>query len=531
MDRVIRIGTRSSELALWQANTVAKQLEHLDCKTEIVKIDSIGDEVLNKPLYELGVTGVFTKNLDIALLNEKIDIAVHSFKDVPTRLPNGIVQAAVLKRGDFNDLLVIKDDVNFFTNDTAVIATGSLRRKAQWLYRYPNHTIVGLRGNVNTRLKKLEDNDWDGAIFATAGLKRLNLLPEHEKGLKLDWMVPAPAQGAVMVAALEKDEELLEILKQINHEETSKCVAIERDFLRILEGGCTAPIGALALVIKDELKFRGVLFSPDGKHKLEYTKEIPFSSTDKIDALAHKAANYILDRGGKKMMRPEISIEKETNIYATKTLSLDQLKLVDTKLGVEMSDFITTRENRLKPVVVKSPIKNVVFTSQNAVDSLLNNFSPLELDFKNIYCVGRRTKRLIEKKIGKVAQVENSAEKLANFLVENIEDKEVTFFCGNKRRDDLPNILSKNGVLVNEVECYKTSLTPRKLDGKYKGILFFSPSGIESYLKENKSNLSIAFCIGNTTANEAKKHFENIIVSKLPTVESVIKSVNEYFNQ
>ena len=282
MDKVIRIGTRSSELAMWQANTVAKQLEHFGCKTEIVKIDSIGDVILDKPLYELGIIGVFTKNLDIALLNDKIDIAVHSFKDVPTKLPEGIVQAAVLKRGDFNDVLVIKEDENFFTKDSAIIATGSLRRKAQWLYRYPNHTITGLRGNVNTRLKKLEDNDWDGAIFASAGLKRLNLLPEKEKHLKLDWMIPAPAQGAVLIVALEKNEELIEVVKQINYEETATCVKVERDFLRVLEGGCTAPIGALAMIIKEELMFKGVLFSPDGKNKLEFSKSVPL---DKINDL------------------------------------------------------------------------------------------------------------------------------------------------------------------------------------------------------------------------------------------------------
>jgi hydroxymethylbilane synthase len=528
MERVIRIGTRSSELALWQANTVAHQLEHFGCKTEIVKIDSIGDIVLDKPLYELGITGVFTKNLDIALLNKKIDIAVHSFKDVPTQLPQGIVQAAVIKRGDFNDVLIMNEDENFFTNENVTIATGSLRRKAQWLHRYPNHKITGLRGNVITRLKKLEDNKWDGAIFAKAGLKRLGLLPEQERQLILDWMVPAPAQGAVMVAALENDDEVLELCKEINHEQTATCVKIERDFLRILEGGCTAPIGALAMIIKEEVKFKGVLFSPDGAHKLEFTKEVPL---DKIDDLASKAAHYILDRGGKKLMRQEIIIEKDKNIYSTKILSKDQIKFINSQLGVDMSDFITTRENRLKPVIVKKPIKNVVFTSQKAVEALLSNFSAVELDFENIYCVGKRTKRLIEKRIGKVVQIENSAENLANFLVENLEEKEITFFCGNLRREDLPTILEKNNVVVNEIECYKTTLTPKKLERKYDAILFFSPSGIESYLKENKSNAAVAFCIGDTTGNEAQKYFKNVVVSKLPTVESVLTSVNEYFKE
>ncbi|SDX48280.1 hydroxymethylbilane synthase [Lutibacter oricola] len=531
MDRVIRIGTRSSELAMWQANTVAKQLEHLECKTEIVKIDSIGDQVLDKPLYELGITGVFTRNLDVALLNGKIDIAVHSFKDVPTQLPMGIVQAAVLKRGDFSDLLVIKDDVNFFANDFATIATGSLRRKAQWLYRYPNHTITGLRGNVQTRLQKLEDNDWDGAIFATAGLKRLGLLPEKQKGLKLDWMIPAPAQGAVMVAAMGDDTEMLELLKEINHEETEICVGVEREFLRLLEGGCTAPIGAMAMIIKEDFKFKGALFSPDGKEKLEYSTDVPADRKDKIKYIAEKAATYILDKGGKKLMRPEISIEKEVKLYSTKTLSQDQAKLIDVNFQIDMSDFITVRDNRLKRNVVKNPIENVVFTSQNAVESLLNNFDKLELDFKNIYCVGRRTKRLIEKRIGKVAHVETSAEKLANYLVENVEEKSVTFFCGNLRRDDLPTILEKNNIVINEVECYKTALTPRKLESNYKGVLFYSPSAIDSYLKSNTCGETVAFCIGDTTAAKANEFFKNVEVAKVATVDSVLKLANNYFQE
>jgi len=526
--RTIKIGTRSSELALWQANTVSGQLEHLGYKTEIVKIDSIGDVVLDKPLYELGITGVFTKNLDIALLNGKVDIAVHSFKDVPTKLPNGVVQAAILKRGDFNDVLVIKDDENFFANDSAVIATGSLRRKAQWLYRYPHHTITGLRGNVNTRLQKLEDNDWDGAIFAAAGLKRLKLLPEKEKHIKLDWMIPAPAQGAVMIAALEKDEELLEICKELNDENTATCVGIEREFLRVLEGGCTAPIGALAMIWDEEIKFKGVLFSPDGKNKIEFYKEVPANNaTD----LGEYAANYILERGGKKLMREVITIEKELNIYSTKNLSLDQKSSIITKVGVSMSDFITTRGNRLKAKVVKNKIENVIITSQNAVDALLDNFSPVELNFTNIYCVGKRTKRLIEKKIGKVVHVETSAVNLANFLVKNIKEKEVTYFCGNKRRDELPTILSENNIEVNEVESYQTQLTPRKIGENFNGILFYSPTGIESYLKDNQTSDSTAFCIGETTALEAKKYFKNVIVAAVPTVESVLKSVNEYYKE
>ncbi|MDP6921646.1 MAG: hydroxymethylbilane synthase [Lutibacter sp.] len=524
MGNSIRIGTRSSELALWQAKTVADQLAFLGHKTELVPIDSVGDVVLDKPLYELGITGVFTKNLDLALLEGKIDIAVHSLKDVPTQLPEGIVQAAVLKRGNFNDVLVLKKDLHFFENETATIATGSLRRKAQWLYRYPNHKITGLRGNVNTRLQKLDAHDWDGAIFASAGLKRLQLLPKNH--LNLDWMVPAPAQGAVMVAALGKNQELLTICQELNHEETATCVSIERTFLRVLEGGCTAPIGALATIRNDELKFRGVLSSPDGKQQMEYSKTSPI---DQLEGLGERAANYLLDKGAKKLMRPQGNLEKDLHVYATKTLSFDQSKRLDVNIGVGMSDFITVRHNRLKNSVVCKPVPQVVITSQNAVHALLSNVDPSELNFGDIYCVGRRTKRLIEKRIGKVTHSEQSAEKLADYLVENLTDKKIAFFCGNKRREVLPEVLKSREFQLEEIVCYQTTLSPKKIADTHRGILFFSPSGVESYLQISNTTDPVAFCIGETTAKQARKYFSQTIVASIPTVEGVIDAVNSHF--
>jgi len=524
MKKTIRIGTRSSELALWQANIVAKQLNHLKYKTEIIKIDTLGDEVLHKPIYKLGTIGVFTKTLDTALLNDKIDIAVNSLKDVPTNLPEGIIQAAVLKRGDFNDVLVYKNNDDFFTNKTAIIATGSLRRRAQWLYRYPNHKLTDLRGNINTRLQKLKDNDWDGAIFALAGLERIKLLPKNN--LKLDWMIPAPAQGAVMIAALEKNNEIVSVCKELNHKETEICTTIEREFLNALDGGCSAPVAALATINGEELKFKGAVFSPDGSNKLEFSKTVPVNHTTDI---AQFAAKFVLDRGGKKMMRLKTDIEKNILIFSTKNLSINQISALKSAIGIDMSNFINIQYNRIKPTIIKKNIKNVIFTSQSAVDSVLNSFDRSALDFTHIYCVGHRTRRLIEKNIGKVAHVEDSAEKLANYLVKNIKTKEVTFFCGNKRRDELPNILDQNNIKVNEVESYKTNLSPNNIDPKYKGILFFSPTAIESYISKNKAGDVVAFCIGNTTAKEAKKHFKNIVIAKIPTTESILKSVNEQF--
>ncbi len=297
MGKVIKIGTRDSQLALWQAETVQNKLISLGYKTEIIPVKSTGDVVLDKPLYELGITGIFTKTLDVAMLNGSVDIAVHSMKDVPTLLPTGIIQSAVLERANTSDILVYKE-LDFLNSD-GVIATGSLRRKAQWLHRYPSHKVVDLRGNVNLRLKKLEESSWNGAIFAKAGLERIKVLPEDY--MELDWMVPAPAQGAVVVHTMENDNYTSEAVSKLNDGETDTCTQIERSFLRKLEGGCTAPIGALATINGGDISFEGVLFSLDGTQKISI-KHKGIKVSEAI-TFAEKCANEILSNGGKDLMK------------------------------------------------------------------------------------------------------------------------------------------------------------------------------------------------------------------------------------
>jgi len=298
MGKTIRIGTRDSELALWQAKTVEKKLKDLGYTTQIIAVKSEGDIILDKPLYELGITGIFTKTLDIAMINGQVDIAVHSMKDVPTALPTGIVQAAVLERANILDILVHNGNTDFLQS-VATIATGSLRRQAQWWNKYPKHTVVDLRGNVNTRMQKLKDNDWNGAIFAAAGLERINLKPENY--IDLDWMIPAPAQGAMVVVAMANDNFTIDAVSQLNDIETEICTHIERQFLKTLEGGCTAPIGAIAKYNEDEdtIEFKGVLLSIDGKQKLEIQRNVPISEWKK---LGFHSAQEILNNGGTELM-------------------------------------------------------------------------------------------------------------------------------------------------------------------------------------------------------------------------------------
>lgn len=308
MSRVLRIGTRESELAVWQATQVQKLLQQQNIAAELVYVKSEGDIDLITPLYAMGVQGVFTRTLDAALLNDRIDIAVHSMKDVPVDLPLGIKQAAVLKRASYKDILVyngsaeqmseILSEKSDVKSENAIqhlkrntqhitIATSSIRRKAQWLRRYPDHKIENLRGNVNTRLRKVVENmHWNGAIFAAAGLERINLRPENS--IELDWMLPAPAQGAIMVVCRENDQYSSDACSAFNDADTALCTKIERDFLKALMGGCSTPISALAEVKDETMIFRGNICSTDGTKIIETTKEFPILSASNAGAEAGK---------------------------------------------------------------------------------------------------------------------------------------------------------------------------------------------------------------------------------------------------
>lgn len=295
MHTPIRIGTRESQLAVWQATEVQRLLEKEGLRAELVPIKSEGDIDLKTPLYEMNVQGIFTRSLDVALLDRRIDVAVHSMKDVPTRLADGIAQAAVLKRGAVHDLLVFKHNTDFLNdrNGIAQIATSSIRRQAQWLHRYPNHRIHNLRGNVNTRLRRLSEEPWDAAILAQAGLERISLRPE--KSLVLDWMLPAPAQGAIMVVCREDDEQNFLACEPLNDADTALCAKIEREFLRTLLGGCSTPISALAEIEDGDVYFSGQLSSLDGRQQVTVEKILPVGVADGI---GKTAAEELLERGG-----------------------------------------------------------------------------------------------------------------------------------------------------------------------------------------------------------------------------------------
>ena len=295
----IKIGTRDSELATWQAKQVAKQLDKLGHNTELIFVKSEGDLDLSTPLNEMGGKGVFTKALDDAMLKDEIDIAVHSFKDLPTENPLPLKVAAIMERADPRDTLVTSGGTDFLHDPDyhAVIATSSNRRKAQWLNRYPHHEITNIRGNVNTRLEKVQSKNWDGAIFAAAGLTRIDL--GHHIDAYLDWMVPAAAQGAMAVMVREDDVAMHEIITKLNHDETALCTTIERDFLHEMEAGCSAPVGAIANIDDGDVHFKAVALTLDGNERFDYEHSV---SVGKAGDLGYEAAQELLEKGAIKVI-------------------------------------------------------------------------------------------------------------------------------------------------------------------------------------------------------------------------------------
>ncbi|HSK70756.1 MAG TPA: hydroxymethylbilane synthase [Pyrinomonadaceae bacterium] len=267
MKHKFTIGSRGSQLALWQTEFVKTKLQNLFPETEfeVRIITTKGDAILDTALSKIGDKGLFTKQIEDKLLSGEIDLAVHSLKDLPTRLPEGLKIGSVTERETPNDVLIAK---NYSSIDelpkNARIATGSLRRKSQLLRYRSDLQIFEIRGNVPTRIKKFEESDLDAMILAFAGISRLGLEEYIKQIIPTEIMIPAVGQGAIAVEIRGDDEETHELLKPINDSLTEICVSAERSFLRVLEGGCQVPIGAFASVVRDKIKLESFVGNFDG---------------------------------------------------------------------------------------------------------------------------------------------------------------------------------------------------------------------------------------------------------------------------
>jgi len=299
----LRIGTRGSPLALWQAHHITTLLHAVAPQqpVELIEIQTTGDQVREVPLSQVGGDGLFTKEIQRALQLGTVDVAVHSLKDLPTFAVEGLLLAAVPRRGPTGDALVSRRHRSFADLPAgAVVATGSLRRRAQLLYRRPDLQIVNIRGNVETRLRKLDEPGLDATILAQAGLERLGLHQAITEILDASWMLPAIGQGALGLECRAEDVRARELLKPLNDAATRGAVLAERALLRGLGGGCQVPIGAATAVMGARLTLRGVVIDVDGKRRIEASLE---GGTDTPEELGQRLAEQLLALGARELLK------------------------------------------------------------------------------------------------------------------------------------------------------------------------------------------------------------------------------------
>ncbi|MFW1952359.1 hydroxymethylbilane synthase [Acinetobacter beijerinckii] len=301
--KTLKIATRQSPLALWQAEHIRFRLNELypDLTVELVKFVTQGDKILDTPLAKIGGKGLFVKELEAALLDGRADLAVHSMKDVPMHLPENLSLAVICEREDPLDAFVSNQYSNFDELPLgAKVGTSSLRRKCQILQLRPDLEIIDLRGNVGTRLSKLDDGLYDAIILASAGLKRLGLADRIRHSLDPVISLPAVGQGALGLECRENDHELLALIQPLQHQETSICVRAERAFNAYLEGGCQVPIAGYATLVNAQLKIEGRVGSVDGKTLL---KEALEGSADEAEQLGEQLAQRLLAQGAGELLK------------------------------------------------------------------------------------------------------------------------------------------------------------------------------------------------------------------------------------
>jgi hydroxymethylbilane synthase len=303
MTAPLRIGTRGSKLALWQATFVGDQLRAKRGATsvELVEVETAGDQVREAPLSQIGGDGLFTKAIQQALLAGAVDVAVHSLKDLPTQTVAGLVLAAVPPRGSSGDAFVSRKHARFDELPMgAVVATSSLRRRAQALQRRPDLRLVNIRGNVETRLAKLVEGDLDGLILAQAGLERLGRADAITELLDPSWMLPAIGQGALGLECRGEDVATRQLLASLDHPPTHQTVLAERAFLRTLGGGCLVPIGAVTAIDGGVLNLRGVVLASDGQGRVEGTISGLAADAEKLGG---QLAAKLLERGAREILQ------------------------------------------------------------------------------------------------------------------------------------------------------------------------------------------------------------------------------------
>lgn len=309
----ITIGTRGSALALWQARHVARTIEehHPDIRVELITIKTRGDKILDTPLAIIGGKGLFTKEIEDALLDGRADLAVHSLKDLPTELPEGLKLAATMKREDPRDVFISRDGRGLEELPTgAIIGTSSLRRKAFLLQRFPGLQVTPLRGNVETRLRKIESEGLAGVVLAFAGIKRMGFADRVTSVLDTDLMIPAIGQGAIAIETRENDPRVDAVVACLNDPETARCVAVERAFLARMGGGCQVPIAAHCVSEGEGIRVVAAVVHPDGRTMVKDN----YAGPESDPAIGSRLADALIERGAADILKSVLGDDWEPGV-------------------------------------------------------------------------------------------------------------------------------------------------------------------------------------------------------------------------
>ncbi len=568
MREIVRIGTRGSKLALFQANQVKSELEkefnHLHF--QIVVIKTKGDKILDVPLSKIGDKGLFTKELETSLFDNEIDVAVHSLKDMPTELPDGLQIGAVLKRAEVRDCLVSDRPVTIHElPDNTVIGTSSLRRKAQLLRINPNFRFVELRGNVNTRIRKMKESACSAMVMASAGLQRLGLDDNISEVIDFETIIPACAQGAIAIETRTDDNFITDLVSKINHIPTFIATNAERAFLRTLEGGCQIPIGSFSQINGNQFSITGFISSIDGKNFIKDSIEGDLKDATELSV---RLAKRIFENKGKEILATLRNLDNKISFQSAQlsnkviistrpVLNHDKLKEILQKMGATVLDLPMIE---IVPAELNAPDKKLLtgpmdydwlfFTSQNGVKNFfkhqieINGNTELPSSVK-IAVIGRNTAEELDYYGYKPDFLNNgsTSEDFWNEFQKKIHPVNLKFLLafGNLSDDFFEKKLSKKNK-VFRVNVYNTQgiqkVNKETLEILYKDaydlLLFTSPSTFENFNKfydfSKNDQLKIG-SIGKVTTKAIKNisNIQPLFTAEKPDSEGFIEAINNFF--
>jgi len=542
----LKIGTRSSKLALKQTKLVVKKLENLPqirkkFSFKIIKVKTKGDIDKSKILHS-GYKGFFTKKIDDLLLKKKIDLAVHSAKDIPSKIGNNISIAAFLKREDPRDILLTNKNYTFDTlPQNLTIGTSSIRRKTQIHNIRPDLKIEYMRGNVETRIRKLKTNKYDAIILALAGLKRLGLSYKNKNVLNISKFIPSGGQGAIAVTVRKKDSVINKLIKNINNNKTETEVKTERKFLEKINADCDSPVGAYAKIINNYVFFSVTVPSKNGM--FVYKSRTKFN---KSEILGVRVANILKKKLGKNFLK-KIKFPKKLTFLLTR--SIKQSNELKKNINLKNFNFLNCPMLKIKPIkLTKNQIKEIkvadaiIFSSANAVNisrNYLNSFS------NKVFCVGDDTKvACLKNNIKNVSSSDGNINDLINLITKKIKDrsKKLVYISAKQTAVNLPLILKSKKIYVKKIVIYESkkikTIQKPILDlirlNKLNFVTFFSRKTVITFnqliLKYKLQRyLMNTECISlsNSIEQIAKKNnFKKYYVSSNPDRKSFLKLIN-----